>query len=100
MKKVAGIGAVVVVGAVASIAALYPNSAAFCKRAVECKAIADYDACVTCANPEREKIAQKLLDAHGGVDHSMSEIACVTVLWTAADQQLTTCAAEKAKAKK
>lgn len=96
-KTLAGLAAVAV-GTVTAVVALYPNSAAFCRRAVECKAVADYDACVRCANPEREKIVTRLVNAYGGIEKDVDEIACVTVLWTAADLQLTTCA-EKNKGK-
>lgn len=77
--------------AIAAIAALYPNSSAFCRRAVECGAVPDYDSCVACSNPEREHVATALLNAHGGIQRDMSEISCVTVLWTAANYQITTC---------
>ncbi len=79
------------VSGVAVLSTLYPNTAAFCKRAVECGSVANYDACVSCANPTREQIVATLLDAHGGIKRSMSDVACVTILWTAANYQITTC---------
>jgi hypothetical protein len=98
-KTGAGIAAVVIAGTIAAVA-LYPNSAAFCRRAVECKAIVDYDACVQCANPEREKIVTRLVNAYGGITRDVDQIECVTVLWTAADLLLTTCAEEKVAQRK
>lgn len=94
MPKPKHVVAAVVLSGVAAIAAIYPNTSAFCKRAVECGAVADYDACVRCSNPERERVAKTLLDAHGGINRSMSDIACVTILWTAANYQITTCSVD------
>lgn len=81
--------------ALAVAAALYPSASKFCKRAVECGSVASYEGCMKCATPELEKVSKSLLDAHGGVDKSMPEIACVTILWTAANYQITTCSGAK-----